>query len=708
MKKYLLLWLLTLIGLSGPAQNLKIQKAKRVYLGTLQKGRATRNMDLYPDNSLGKAAFFDALNAGCISITLNTGVEIVANCSSSTAVSNMLSARYTYSPGVQSLDVEAAPAGGSALTMKVERVDGVPLAMQSSGNQQLTSGTYYIPGPLSNQGSYTQEWSFRKTDAAGSGIPATPIRLTWKRTSDSQTFSHVFTPTSATRQQIVQVSGNTDPPISGTTGQPPSYTGTQSLNFAAYSDQGWPQSVGMKYIENDQIKVGFIRGGAVIGYAALKNGPHAGRNLVNNFQIYWEDDPSDYRYKTITPDLGRQIMFGSDYGTPGPEPNGYTQNGKNTKQGYKGHVFNTGYNVVQGGSLFPALDESLILKSAVINDSRGQVFCGQIRARIWGLKGESGNIVLDQEVWLNGTAICYKVRHNVEPRPGNADQPLYYAIEQENPCMYILAPFTTHYTKLGGQLVNRYPGGNPSAGPQFSNTVYSDECWVGGYEGPNGIGLTWYSPMNSAIRTGQMTGTVGAWNDNATSYINSAYRFNYDNPGAYDDYGYIILGSNVEALTKIAQLPGIDQSFDFDFTQDNHRWWNLNSRMIKGSGNWSVYIGELNQDGGTFGEFQSPPRAWQAGGIQTIQFDMAVENCSGLWLEWRKPGDVNDNNLRFKKFLPLQGDGVRRTYTISTSDPNFSGIISQIGLKAIMSAEANGNPVTPTNAKLTVYRIRKI
>lgn len=693
------LWLL--LPLALVAQTTVKQTITFKLNGSTTTGKVRRDYNVYPATTAGDEALRQAVTSRQISVTLTDGRVLLPVATPGTGSGpSWLSARYSYNATTKRLDVEAA---GDATSLRFERQDGLALTGSNPDGVSLNSTAFFGAGPLSGQNAYTQQWAFgQNTDGSG-GIPATALKLTWNRTSDNSRFTWTFTPTAGASRTQLFTAANSSPPGSGTT--------AGGGSFLTYADQGWPRSTRTKWIENDVVKAGFSgETGAVLTHFILKS---TGRDYINTYLVSdaRSDDPLG-RQGTTFEDKGRSVMFGSDYFTPGSGwvvvpgtpafPNGP---GKNTSS----YGFDTGGNTVQGGSLAPYYDESQILSSAIVNTSdRGQVFCARIKSRIWGVPREYGHIILDEEIWLDGSALCYKARHTVGTR-SDLSQVRYQSREQENPCLYVIAPLTTHITKLGGQEVNRFPTGWNTSGNPFSNTVYSDECWMGAYEGASGIGVTYYSPINSAVRSAQFVDTYGDNTSNASSYLNAALQMNYDNPGVYDDYGYIILGTKAQALTKISTLPPVDQSFDFDFTADNHRWNNLNCRGIRENGAMSYYIGELNQDGATYGSVYSPGRAWQASGITSLTFDMAVTNATTLWLEWRKPGELGDDSKRFRKaFTGLIGDGVRRTYTISTSDPNFSGIISTIGLTAIRADGTQGsNPTTPTTAKIVLYRVKK-
>ncbi|QIP16829.1 hypothetical protein G8759_31390 [Spirosoma aureum] len=494
-----------------------------------------------------------------------------------------------------------------------------------------------------------------------------------------------------------------------------------SSDFVSQTDEGWSKTddnLKLKYIENDLIKVGFLRDtGAVIGYAAFKS---TNRNLVNDYQV---DNalPGDPRHGTVFGDKGRQWMWkGSLYWTPG---SGWqVVPGKNTNQ----YGFDTGGNVVEGGSLGPFYDESEVLASRIYNHPKyGQMFYSKIRPRVWAVPGEYVDIVEEGWAWLQGTSIAYFSRQIIGPGITNP-QMIYQARAQELPCLYSLAPFT--YVRMAdansapwtNSYVDRFKS-DFSDNQNFTKAYMTPECLVTHGEGPDSVTVGLYTPgidrgdgvrvgLNSRFNTGQFVGVFGEWDDNASSYVNANPLVNYDNPGTYENAGYIVLGTSFsDVRSKVNALPRPDQSFDFDFTTDNHRWWNFDCRMIKENGLWKVYIGDVKTDNNVTsanGIFAAPYGAWEASGIQTIEFDMKVEGITALWLEWYKPGEENDQSkVHRKAFTGLIGDGVRRTYSISTADPNWNGIVTSVGLRATKVNE--GLPIT-NGGHVIPYRFRKV
>lgn len=453
-----------------------------------------------------------------------------------------------------------------------------------------------------------------------------------------------------------------------------------NADFVAFPDQGWGPD-DMKYLENETIRVGFRQSvGACICHVSLKSD---NRGLINDYKV-------SVNGNTIS-DKGRQVQFFSDYFTPG---NGYIINGQNTSS----YGFDTGANVVQGGSLYPYCSPSPVLASAIQNVSgKGLVLYARVQPYIWGVPAELGNVIGEQWVWLNGRTIHYHVRHTILDRTDN--QRKWQAREQENPCAYLIAPLRNHKVVTGTPWVGT---GSLDVAPSsftFTPVLMTSEHWMGGYEG-NGVGITLYTPRNSLFRGAQFVDYFGDENSNASGYINACPMVDYDTPGVYDDFGYIIAGTESEARQVINSLPRPDQTFDFDFTVDHQMWFTGDARSRRINGDLLIYIGDANNDGGRSGSFISPYRTWKAAELNTIEVEMAVTGISQLNIIWNKPGQATSFN--YQKNFPVIGDGQMRVYTITMAGtPNWDGTISSFGFHNVTQGLAG-------NETLKMKRIRKI
>jgi len=709
MKKYLSL-LLTLFSLATFAQN-STYYAQATIDGKVRWIKVRRDLAVYPRTTEGTTAINAAIVSKALSISVLTPgsgkpatwpvARIIAavtqpgctNCSGP----SWLSARYTYVGN--KLQVRGDPVGfeGNGVTMSVNRKDGVGMQLSNDQNPVLNSGTQYSYGLVGDAQGFVLDWTF-------SGVPQVPLLLKFNRPGQPE-YVKEFTPQStATAIALFNAPGSstvTTPP-SSTTSAPVCTTCSAGGNVTllTYTNQAWGGS-DLKFIENDSIKVGFRYSvGGSICWISMKYGPFAGQNMIN--AVVKENGIID---------KGREMQTAL-YATPA---RGYIQNGKNTATA--GFSFDTGLDPVQGGSSGPWFDPSIILSSAIVSTGdRGAVFCVKVRPMIWGVQNEPAPFIFEKEIWLvgNRAIVGQKLRVTVEDRPAGSSQPQYSALEQEEDCIYTVAPMTDHKTVIGapgvnGPTVDRFP--QNWATDRFSPTYYSSENWVGSYLPGGGVGITAYSKDDAAVRTGQFTGTEGSAEDEASSYIKLAPQMNYDNPGVYSSEMYVIAGTMTQARWAINNvLPGRNQSFNFDFSQDNHRWFNTNCKGYKRAGFWEYTIGDLNQDGGHFGQFCSPARSWNANTLTKVQFDMAVSGgVTRLWFEYKKPGGYDGDSNNNRVAISVIPDGVRRIYTVQTSSlPNWTGganVISRVALKAIRNAEAPSEPETPNSANIKVYRI---
>lgn len=465
--------------------------------------------------------------------------------------------------------------------------------------------------------------------------------------------------------------------------------GYASSQYVAVPDQGW-SGADMKFIDNGIIRVGFKRSvGACITWMNYVGTPND--NFINDDQ---NNDalPGDPRYGTTFSDKGRQLQFGSDYWSP--SHNFVAPSGQNTNK----YGFDTGANTVQGGSLAPYYAESKVLASAIyVHPTRGIEFYAKIRPKYWGVPNDDGPMIIEEWVSLKGTAAKYFVRHTKAVTSPPA--PEYGSAFQENPCAYLAAPFYRVFTplgKAGSKPVDRTV--TEGGGIGWQRSVFSSECWMGAFRNSDGQGLILYTPRNSAFTNAQFNNRTDWWNEGGAGYIAANTLRNYNNPGRFEDDGYIILGRLSQVRQKIAALEAPDQSLNFDMSKMDVTG---GAKLVNGE--YVVPIGEPKYDNGVaslFGGLFLPPRAWQASQIQTIHIDMKIEGGgSTLNFKWIKPGQVSAAGTEFIKPFNIIGDGVRRTYTITTADPNWNGIISQIAFQA-----SSG---TAIGSKATVYRVWK-
>ncbi|RIV20518.1 SGNH/GDSL hydrolase family protein [Fibrisoma montanum] len=481
---------------------------------------------------------------------------------------------------------------------------------------------------------------------------------------------------------------------SGSGGNPGPGPGPSPGNgeFISYADQGW-SGADYKTLNNGLVTVKIRRsvGGCVCHLSSNSDG----RGLVNDYLV----DLGGGR--GIGSDKGRQMQVGSDYFTPGVQ---YQIGGDNT--GW--HGFDTGANTVQGGSQAPFFNESTVLASSTFTHrSGGQGLYVKVRPKIWGANDKDGNIILEQWIWLEpGKPILgYFARHTVLERDNS--QTTWQSREQENPCIYTIPRLRNHKVSLAG---NPFSGAGATNWSNyqgyFTPTVRTTEHWVGGYDvAGSGIGLTLYQPQNSSFKAGLFNfGDLNAGEfGNDAGYINGAPLVNYDSPGVYEDYGYVIVGTESQARSHIYNdLPRPDYSFDFDFTKDNVKWWNFDAKFRKENGKWRFYVGDAKTDNNVtsfIGKISAPYRSYKASEITQLEITFIGQGFSALNLNWEKPGPENSNG--YTKTISVTPTGSQQTIVISTSHPDWNGMLSTIGIGATNGSTSNG-------AYMDLIRIRKL
>lgn len=475
----------------------------------------------------------------------------------------------------------------------------------------------------------------------------------------------------------------TTPPTQTTTTTPPTSGSVDAQGFIVYEDQGWSGS-DVKRIENSEMFLEFKKSvGACVTGAGLKSN---NRNVVNDEQVRPNGGPQ-------ISDKGVQWQV-SPYAWPsGNQP---LTIGQDTRGG-------TGVNPVQGGSANPYFQPGVVEKSAIIQTAdRGVVFCARGRGLLWDWFSVPGNMPYDIEWWfLPGNVITYKVRLTIEPWPSSwSGVKRYQSLSNELMCLYNIGAFNNHIVRINGSEVNLRDG-VPLDGQ--SNDFFTSECWAATYQPDRSQGVLYYTPRNSIFKSWQKRGESGEWPDPSMSYINAGVKRTYDIAGTSTiDNGYIILGSQSQAMARLQTLEPIDQTYDFDFTSLNNQWWNEDARVMRnGNGSLRYYCGDEKTDNGqtnTFGRFLSPCRAWQASQFANVEFDMAVSGVNSFYLTWGKPGRFGQ--YEYKQLITVNGDGTRRTYQFNLSNlPNWNGTITYLGLQAV-------EPGKPA-AFVDMYRARK-
>lgn len=358
MIRSILIWftlLSTLFVHDGPAQTIVRQRISFNLNGVQTEGKIHRNYNTYPATAAGDAAVRAAVESGVVSVTLTSGFrngQVITARVTSPPASNTTSqstappwvpqTRYSYSTTNNKLVVESSAIGTNETPyLSFGRVDGQPMTGLSGGGANLTSGTYYHPGPLSGQGSYVWEWTFQGGTGATGVPPSVPIRVTYRRGTGAETYARDFTPSVGTGINLL-TSGNTSPPGSTTMTPPPSTT-TTLVSTAGYGNVYAANStyvplaetprVGSNersgqynrvYMDNGSIRVGFnLKLGGCIDYMAFSGG----ENQINS-PLHHAGQPNE------TIDAGRQHLL-SWYAQPGggvgPFGDGhYTEAGQTT------------------------------------------------------------------------------------------------------------------------------------------------------------------------------------------------------------------------------------------------------------------------------------------------------------------------------------------------------------------------------------------
>ena len=455
-------------------------------------------------------------------------------------------------------------------------------------------------------------------------------------------------------------------------------TGAGMLPLLTYTDQGWG-SEDERVLQNDYVVVKFSRQvGGGITYISRKPSTE---NLVN-VNIVGD------RY-----DTGRLVAF-STYSSPYNDA--FRVNNKQS--------LGIGANVVQGGNIgfWPDFSYSgIVEKSAIVQtQDRGPVMCLRARGLYWDVSREPGHTVFDIEVWLEGYDVRYICNTTVEER-NPVTMPIdqrdfLTAWPQELPCVYGIADLKTKIGVINGQEISlNIPNGlNPKS-------YITSGRWLGMYSQDLSKGLTLVTPSNAYFGAFQL-GESGNWRDFNCAYVALKENVNLDIVGTVQHWGHVIVGSLAEAKAKIAAIP-LDNSFDFDFSNENHHWGNQAAPMKRINGNLVLEIGYPHVDNGqtsNYGAIDSPIRGWAATDLATINFTMSVSSgvsqLSFRWLKVTGEGTTQE----FSSTFPVIGDGVERTYSVNTATMSgFTGTIVRVGLGAV-----NG---IPADTKVILKRIKK-
>jgi hypothetical protein len=675
--KKLLVFLFSLLSLTAVGQGKqKVEVRKKgaaLSSPPLYTVEAIRDKTKYPLGSLAMTnSFTTAAVSGAFNLTVlcesgarpvipkGTRPPTVSPCPTSavSATSTIgLAVRYTY--GANKLQLRGS--GTGEFQMMIEPVDGRTLTLSNEQNPVLHQSQFYSPGLVNDGSTYTLDWTFQ-------GVPQIPLKLSFRR--DGVTYVRTITPVvTATAQQLF-VAANSSPPTTT-----PAYSSTFAQLFVSQPDQGWSGS-DVKTISNGRLTLGFKRSLGAALYSAIYNLKEHINDLIVN--------PNG----TPISDKGRQDMK-SVYRSP---RRAFLINGYSTvTEGY-----DTGDNGVQGGNKDPHFDVSTVYASAIYDHpTLGTMFYAKFRPKVWGVPNTDWTGVIEQWFWMDGNAWGQYYRMVTEP--GFEDQRQFKSEDQENPSIYAWARFTDQRIPVGtpgSGSTNFFPSNYQQE--NFSKNIFSSECRAGVYG--QGTGLTIYSPIDANYKVGQFSNIDDGPNGHGASYVANCGQRNYDSPGTYEDWVFVILGTESEAVAKIATLPPIDQSVNFLFNTVDNKWQNGDCRAKLENGQWTVYVGDQKEDNGHFstnGSFTSPVRAWSNLAGATLKFDMAVTGTDQLRFTWDTPGVSGQNHHEMT--IPVNGDGVRRTYTVT---PAWSGVISCFGLQGNDHVQAGVG-------KLIMYSVTK-
>lgn len=234
-------------------------------------GRVLREYALFPGGS-GDAAFYDAINKGTLQIQKRVGPS-------------WLSSRVTYLESAQSLQVDAA-ASTSNIQLKIERVDGQGLTLGNADNPSLSGGVFYGYGSNPNQGSFDKQWVFGKAANGTGGVPAVPIRLTFKNADSNEQFPHVFTPTNRASRATLFVAAGSSPPVSAPSWVSARYSYNSGTNYLTIEAEGDGMQVMFERADGQGLTGGNSDGiNTLVSGTYYPNGPLTGQG---SFDKQWQ------------------------------------------------------------------------------------------------------------------------------------------------------------------------------------------------------------------------------------------------------------------------------------------------------------------------------------------------------------------------------------------------------------------------------------
>ncbi|RYC69824.1 SGNH/GDSL hydrolase family protein [Spirosoma sordidisoli] len=604
----------------------------------------------------------------------NTSPPTCTTCGTGTTTGpSWLAARYTQSS--QYLQVQGDPSDdGNGITLRIERVDGVAMALQNDNNPSLSSGVDYPWGQLNNQAPFVIEWTLGP-------VPTVPIRLTFKKPGQAD-FVHVFTPAlTATPVPLFTAAGSSG----GGTTTPPACTTCGSGTFA-YQAPAQPSDwteVSTEIVPPYNIPVkGILRQESGNLRIELAEGFGATLQIQRKVGTQW--------VSTINRrDQGRCESY---CGYAGPlnyaadQGNFWAQIGYNPLGG--GVSGEAGPVLVKG--ITP--DGWLYAKTQYVSWPHNQLQLLPIYVERWA------------KVTNKRVDVRLKVTHF------RGDKTLYDAREQETPFTMIWPATEARFYNGNQPFTNASTTSTDAVGWTISSFPLS-EPWIaanlpeGGY-----IGLVSPDLYNANLNYTNLGGESGEYSDRFMYMGARPYSHLDADQTFYHEYSYVI-GSEADIREAAYALPRQAlPSWTFSRAAGRAGWVGLDGISDKGepfnSDYWNPkFEGKTELIGGvptthaSTVTLQSPAGAWKAADFTTLYIRMkyakgasnAPNRLRVTWLRvGQKPSGFDPNNAGNSVQYPLgqrddaaqtvyfdvQDDGQFHTYAVNlASAPGWTGII---------------------------------
>ncbi|MCX6216496.1 hypothetical protein [Spirosoma sp.] len=667
MKKLSLLLLGLLLAFTATyAQTYKLQKVKRTFSGTVQKGFSRRDMGLYPATSQGNTNFFTALNAGCVSLTLNSGQVIPVSSGCSSGDTRPFCSR---GPTVTNLTVNSPSSmlvqydgdGLSSIDWKIEQ-SGTAVRSGNSGTLTTSTFTINLSSALSD-GSYTLV-----------------LDGTICKTTD---------PAAARRTFTVSTTTTTPPPVTttayfrdgfgeGSVSQlmlsapfTPNFSDASSNQYSSL-----PLGNQTMYIQNANIKFGIGKAlGGAIKWLSIGNGENLVNTNADGYKGVFEGLPA--------PDGGRSGGW-SMYGTPGHD---FHDNGMSTSE-----YFDTGMNWVHGGSTYHDMSKITWYEKRNISGYGEVMYCRGV-PRQWAIRNSYGQTVYHCWWWLEGNSVRY---FSILENNRTDTQMIYQGRQQEAPFIFPIAKMWHHKVPVPGgiQTITPVPPveGSGTDGVRWTDIYAASAHWFGAVN-DNDIGIFNIPQFNSRFQGSISQAISGDEFSNATSYNNSAAMMQWaDLPGTNVAFsGAFYAGSLTNFLNWYDNSGFTYTKFDWSFGQNQTAgWWSENGAAKFINNRYALNIGYGRPgDNGTplegqtvhFAALASPFGTWPASTIPTIYIKGTFPpNITSYVLKWKKCG--MDNSPEYTKTFSVNNSGTEQTVAIPMSGvSNWDGQIANIRIQ---------------------------